>query len=95
MNKIYNWMQELADKRQETFAEYFYSDIFDYVFPDNFDDIANLADEDNLSEPQRDKLLSCSSEKELKEWMDEVAGKIIMRIDTEEIICEYLTESCC
>jgi hypothetical protein len=83
-------MQEIADKKPETFAEYFYSDIFNYVFPENFDDIANLADEDALSEAQRTKLLSCSSEKELKKWMDEIAGKIIMRIDAGEIIAEYL-----
>lgn len=82
-------MQEIADKKPETFAEYFYSDIFDYAFPENYDDIETLVDEDTLSGIQREKLLSCSAEKEVKEWMDEVASYIVMKIDVEEIISEY------
>lgn len=91
VNNIYNWMSEIADKKPESFAEYFYPDIFDYVFPENYDDCAKFEDKDILSERMRNKLLKCRSEKEVKNWMDSVAGNIIMKIDTEQIISDCLT----
>lgn len=44
MKKIYTWMEEITDSKPEAFSEYFYSDIFDYVFPEDYDEIANLAE---------------------------------------------------
>jgi hypothetical protein len=34
---IYNWMEELASSTPESLAEHFYSDICDYIFPENYD----------------------------------------------------------
>ena len=87
---IYTWMDEIANSRPEAFAEYFYSEIMDYVFPESYDDSAELADEDSLSESMRKKLLKCSSETEVKNWMDDIASEIVMKIDTEQIISEHL-----
>lgn len=89
-NNIYAWMNELTEETPATFAEFFYSDIMDYVFPDNFDDIDELADETFISATMRAKLLACSSKEAVKNWMNEIASVIIMTIDTEQIIADHL-----
>ena len=85
-------MQELVSSKSESFAEHFYSDIFDYVFPENYDDSDRLADESFLRTSKQASLLSCKSKDEVKAWMNDVAGEIIMRIDTEQILLDYLGE---
>jgi hypothetical protein len=36
VNKIYTWMSEITGESPKAFNEFFYSDIMDYVFPDNY-----------------------------------------------------------
>jgi hypothetical protein len=90
VNKIYTWMSEITGESPKAFNEFFYSDIMDYVFPDNFDDIEELADETFLSTNMRAKLLACPTKEAVKTWMNEVASIIIMKIDTEQIISDHL-----
>jgi len=92
IKNIYNWMNDIANKEPKSFAEYFYSDIMDYVFPENYDDVQELADEILLSGCKRQLLLSCTSESDVNKWMNIVASEIIMRINTEEIISDFLSE---
>jgi hypothetical protein len=85
-------MEELASSKPVSLAENFYSDIFNYVFPENYDDSDEIADESSLRISKQEELLSCKSKDEVKTWMDDVAGEIIMRIDTEQIMLNYLGE---
>jgi hypothetical protein len=45
VDTIYNWMKKLASSKPESLAEHFYSDIFGYIFPENYDNSDELADE--------------------------------------------------
>lgn len=83
-------MNEIVAKKPEALAEFFYSDIMDYVFPENFDDIEELADEDFISANMRAKLLSCPTKEAVKVWMNKITSVIVMKMDTEEIIADYL-----
>ena len=88
---IYNWMAGIAGKEPTTFTEYFYTDIMDYLFPENCDDLVEPVDEALLSENMRNTLLQCSSPTDVKQWMNKVTSHIVMRIDTETIIADYLS----
>jgi len=89
-NKRYEYMKEIAEKTPESFAEYFFSDIFNFVFPENYDDRKKLVDESIIGGEKRKSLLMCSSKKEVKHWMNDVASIIIMRLDVNLIISDYL-----
>ena len=92
VDTIYNWMKELTSSKPESLAEHFYSDIFDYVFPENYDNSDELADESSMRISKQEELLNCKSKDDVKAWMDDIAGEIIMRIDTEQVILDYLGE---
>ncbi|MCF6177052.1 MAG: hypothetical protein L3J71_14935 [Victivallaceae bacterium] len=62
----------------------------DYVFPDNFDDIDELAGEEFISASMRAKLVACQNKEAVKKLMNDIASVIIMKIDTEQIIADYL-----
>ena len=87
--EIYEYMREIAGEKPETFAEYFFSDVFNYVFPENDDDSRKLADEPLLTGVKRRSLLACSSSREVKHWMNNAVSMVVMRLDVDLIISEY------
>ena len=88
--KIYEYMKEIAGETPESFAEYFFSDIFDFVFPENYDSCFELADKSILGGEKRKSLLACSSKTEVKGWMNDVASFVVMRLDAGSVISDYL-----
>jgi len=77
---ILNWLNELADKDPQDYQEYFYDDIRNYV----------LQNEDLSARIK--KLFKCKDKKAVKEWLDDVCGYLIMKLDTESLIHEYLQQ---
>jgi hypothetical protein len=75
--KVIEWLNELADKNPEEFGEYFYDDIRNFIIN---------------QEPKSTKLntlFKCKTKKEVKQWLDDVSGYIIMQQDIDVLLEDY------
>jgi hypothetical protein len=75
--KIINWLDELADENPNNFHEYFYDDVRNFVI-------------DQESESEKMKILfQCKNKEEIKRWLNEVSGYIVMKLDTDLLLSNY------
>ncbi len=75
--KIIDWLNELADKNPENFKEYFFDDVRNFV----------LDQESPLEE--MDVLSQCKSKDDVYEWLNDVTGYLIMKLDIDILLEEY------
>lgn len=76
---IENWLNELADQKPKRFQDFFY------------DDIRNFIIDNDLSTAKMKSLYQCKSKDEVGNWLDDVCSYIIIKLDTENLISEYLS----
>jgi len=75
--KIINWLNELADMKPESYGEYFYDDLRNFV-----------VDKESKSK-KIDALFKCENKKEVKDWMDNACSFIIMKLDIDLLLEDY------
>ena len=75
--KIINWLNELADENPKNFSEHFYDDVRNFVID---------------QEPEAEKtknLFQCKNKEEVKKWLDDASGYIVMKLDTDLLLENY------
>ena len=76
--EIFKWLNSYACEPPERFNEFFYDDIV--TFLENNDVRSNKIKE----------LMNCKSREDVKAWLDKVTGFIVMKMDVESILEDYL-----
>ena len=92
LKKICKWIKEIAEEKPETFAEYFIDDIYHYL---QIEDVIDAELEKNLKKICGTKFYSlkkCNSKENVKEWLNNITSFITMKLDVENIICDYFAK---
>lgn len=75
--QIIDWLNELADKNPENFSEYFFDDVRNFVL-----------NQESLLE-EIDLFSRCKSKDDVHEWLNDVAGYIVMKLDVDLLLESY------
>ncbi len=75
--QILNWLNELTDEKPLIFQEYFY------------DDVRNFIVEEKVDTKRFQKIFQCKNKDEVKKWLDNTCGYIVMKLDIDLILENY------
>ncbi len=79
-NLVFLWLNEIADEKPDNFSDYFYDDIRNFVI-----------NNEQIFLNKWNSIFKCQSKNELLEWLQETSGHIIMELDIDSILENYLT----
>lgn len=79
------WLTEILHEEPVTFAEYFKTDIANYL------DIGTSTTSDlpHLLKREFKKFQLCTAKDDVREFVADITGFIVMRSETDEIIASY------
>jgi len=81
--QILTWLQEINQEPLEKFGDYFIEDFIQYL-----DNDENILSKNSF---QILRLMNCKSKAEVRGWIDDLAGFVILKIDVESVLNDYLS----
>ena len=87
LEERFEWLKEILSEKPDCYRDYFKDDIANYLGIESLEAI-DLID---LFDKKHNKFLFCKSKEDVRDFVSDVTGFVVMKLDVEAIIADYFS----